>query len=95
MFPWHASVPLQIPWGFPSHLSVVLLAALGSRYGLALEIPYLSQTRSFPGKTCPPSDVHFSPQASCFPGSLCACSEVDEVGRFSAASQVWLSSADL
>ena len=45
MFPWHVLAALQTlqTWGFPSHLLVVLLAALGSRHGkLALPLRRLS-----------------------------------------------------
>ena len=39
MFPWHFLAPFQIPWEFPSHSLVVLLAALGSKHGkLALPL---------------------------------------------------------
>ena len=39
MFPWHVLAPFQIPWEFPSHSLVVLLAALGSKHGkLALPL---------------------------------------------------------
>lgn len=101
MFPWHVLAPFQIPWEFPSHSLVVLLAALGSKYGkLALPLRLSTCLRPEAALEGPVLLLMSTPttpksQVSCFPDSSCAFSEVDKQGKVLAISQVWQSSADL